>query len=397
MKMNDTVYRIVEIMFQDVEMNDEVRALHDEVMNNCQERYEDMVASGMKEDDAVAAVVESLRGLEDVISQYSRRKPGSIPQADAPVEAAGENACGVQDMVFHASEVKQISLTMVHEDVTVEPSSDADYHVCWNRDTDPAIVVKLNGGTLRIEHSKTEAAKGHEQSAGAENGHVDVKIETLEDLFDSVGKLMGRVFGKGGVFSRSLNFGSDGVTVYVPRGQHPAIRLVTTSGDVDVTHVTAGDLNVVSVSGDISVAMKEDAPLPQVTLSTTSGDVDATAFAGCFKASSTSGDVEIEGRVDSLTVSTISGDIDVRADAREVNFKAISGDVDLILDSLEIRNVEGSTISGDVDLCLPRGLGCMAIQTASRSGDVLTNYGVCDAGPTVAGKISTMSGDISIR
>ena len=35
MKMNDTVARIVEIMFQDVEMNEETAAIRDEVMDNC--------------------------------------------------------------------------------------------------------------------------------------------------------------------------------------------------------------------------------------------------------------------------------------------------------------------------------------------------------------------------
>ena len=34
--MNATVARIVEIMFQDTEMSEEVQALRDEVMNNCQ-------------------------------------------------------------------------------------------------------------------------------------------------------------------------------------------------------------------------------------------------------------------------------------------------------------------------------------------------------------------------
>ena len=37
--MNASVRRIVELVFQDVELTDEVRALREEVMNNCQERY----------------------------------------------------------------------------------------------------------------------------------------------------------------------------------------------------------------------------------------------------------------------------------------------------------------------------------------------------------------------
>ena len=54
-------------------MTDEVQALYDETMSNCQERYQDMTSRGLSDDDAIAAVVESLKGMEDVISARTRR------------------------------------------------------------------------------------------------------------------------------------------------------------------------------------------------------------------------------------------------------------------------------------------------------------------------------------
>ena len=45
--MNSTVKRIVDILFQDAVENDETRALHEEVMNNCQEHYDDLIARGI--------------------------------------------------------------------------------------------------------------------------------------------------------------------------------------------------------------------------------------------------------------------------------------------------------------------------------------------------------------
>ena len=113
--------------------------------------------------------------------------------------------------------------------------------------------------------------------------------------------------------------------------------------------------------------------------------------------SSTSGDVEVEGRITDLTVTTISGDIDVRADVVSVTFKAVSGDVDLEFDSDEIREVNGSTISGDIDIDMPDGIGAIAINTSTRSGDVTTRCHTNGYGPTVSGSVSTMSGDITIR
>lgn len=77
---NETVERIVNLLFQDVEMTDEVQALYDETMSNCQERYQDMTSRGLSDDDAIAAVVESLKGMEDVISQYPKKS--EAPEAE---------------------------------------------------------------------------------------------------------------------------------------------------------------------------------------------------------------------------------------------------------------------------------------------------------------------------
>ena len=73
--MNATVKRIVELLFQDVEMTEEVKALEEEILNNCQDRYEDQIAQGRSEDDAIAAVVDSLKGMEDVLAEYRKRSP----------------------------------------------------------------------------------------------------------------------------------------------------------------------------------------------------------------------------------------------------------------------------------------------------------------------------------
>ena len=83
---NETVERIVNLLFQDVEMTDEVQALYDETMSNCQERYQDMTSRGLSDDDAIAAVVESLKGMEDVISQYPKKS--EAPEAEEAPKSA---------------------------------------------------------------------------------------------------------------------------------------------------------------------------------------------------------------------------------------------------------------------------------------------------------------------
>ena len=417
MKMNDTVARIVEIMFQDVEMNEEVAAIRDEVMNNCQERYNDLVSSGVGEDDAVAAVIESLKGMEDVLAPYKRKRhrhadPYDLDDELEDLEEELEDLeSGERDVQFAAGEIQRVELCLVSEDVRIEPSTDDFFHVLWDADESPQVQAYVHNGVLKIERGTDEEKKVRKENFDThfktemenmvrnEHGKIEIDMSGLERAMKSLGDSMKRIFSRAanGDINIRLGFGDSEVTVQVPHSAVPYMKLLTTSGDINVWHVALADLNVTSTSGDITIDLHEDESLKQAELRTTSGDIDVTAFAQGLTVASTSGDVEVEGRVNDLTVNTISGDIDVRADVVYMHFKAISGDVDMAFDSDEIREVRGSTISGDIDIDLPEGIGAIAIQTQTRSGDVTTRHHTNGVGPTVTGNVSSMSGDITIR
>lgn len=394
--MNDTVARIVEIMFQDVEMTEEVAAIRDEVMNNCQERYQDMLNRGMSEDDAVAAVIESLKGMEEVISQYPKKGAASAEENDE----ATEEEDAPREYIYYDGSVKEIELTLVNEDVNIERSDDRDVHVTVEGDDPRAVTVSLNGSRLKIERTPDyERVKqdGHvytTHKGSMEFNNVRIEMEKIGGL-EGLGRTLGKLF-KNIKFSVSDN-AVDSVTIALPDEWYGKLNLLTTSGDMDLDEVCLRELRAVTTSGNVQVDLNEDTRLTQGEIITTSGDINGTCFADVLNVRSTSGDVEIEGRVSILSVSTISGDIDVRADVKECVFKAISGDVDLSFDSDELRSVNGSTISGDVDVTLPGGIGHVAINTRTLSGDVTTHCNTNGYGPTVSGSITTTSGDIDIR
>ena len=74
--MNEKVTQIVELLFRDMKMTEEVQALHDEVLNNCTDRYQDLISRGVMEEEALAAVHESLKGMEEVLKRKARKSPG---------------------------------------------------------------------------------------------------------------------------------------------------------------------------------------------------------------------------------------------------------------------------------------------------------------------------------
>ena len=48
--MNPTIEKIIGLLFEDLEESEEVRAIYEEVCQNCQERYQDKLALGLSED-----------------------------------------------------------------------------------------------------------------------------------------------------------------------------------------------------------------------------------------------------------------------------------------------------------------------------------------------------------
>lgn len=408
MKMNDTVARIVEIMFQDVEMNEETAAIRDEVMNNCQERYTDLVSSGVKEDDAIAAVIESLKGMEDVLAPYKKKANRHAPADLEAMEELDNEESGERNMAYRADGIHQISVCLVNEDVTLEVSDDDDYHVIWDMNDSPMVEVSAVNGVLKVERRPGESVKAKKVEKAefdykndmadfikTEEGKIEINMDSISRAMKSLGDKIKLQFSNGVNIGFGKAYGD--VTIQIPENAIPHTKILTTSGDIDAQDVALADLNVTSTSGDINIDLNEDQHLKLVELRTTSGDIEATAFTHEMTIASTSGDVEVEGYYHNLTVNTISGDIDVRADVKNMTFKAVSGDVDLAFDSVEIRDVSGSTISGDIEIDLPSGIGAIAINTQTRSGDVTTRHHCDGVGQMVTGSVTSMSGDITIR
>ena len=386
---NATVARIVDMMFQDIEMTEEVAAIHDEVMNNCQERYADMISAGMLEDDAIAAVVESLKGMETVIAQYPRR---SRP-ASQPVNACGEeddedeyvDNSGDRDLTFYPGEISSIDLTLVSEDVTVEASDDNLIHVAWYIYDEECISCTAANGVLRI--SRIPGAHA------AVKNHAEAEESSSGGLFNSLGRSLGRMFRS----VKTSMTGCDEITLRIPASAHARMKLQTVSGDIDVTDVAMPALIVGTTSGNITISCGEEYAIGCAEVRTISGDVDADLCTDDLQASSTSGDVTVNGIVTKLNVSSVSGDLDLQAHVVSVHFKTVSGDASLFLESDDVREINGSTVSGDISIDLPMDMGAVSIAAKSRSGDVSNTYDADGNGPTVTGSVSSMSGDITIR
>ena len=252
--MNGTVKRIVEILFQDTEMTEEVQAIRDELMDNCQQRYEDLIGQGRSEDEAIAMVIESLKGMEEVIGAYPRSR-----SAEAREEQDGEHD---RTMLFPAAQVKHVEVNLLYQDVSFVPGLGEHVIVHVEGKEEARVDVRLTGDTLRIMRAEESLGKG--------------------------GRWWDRLF--------CISW-SECVRVEVPVTCWCGLTAHCTSGDLSVQNVIFQQVHMEAMSGDISVRN------------------DTMGFSQELILKSTSGDIRVEYNAKRMELQSMSGDVTVDADA----------------------------------------------------------------------------------
>lgn len=380
--MNATVARIVEIMFQNTQMSDEVQALKDEVMNNCQERYQDMIDRGMDEDEAIAAVVDSLKGMEEVIAEYPK-KAGAFP-----IDGDEDEEDSEQDLVFSAQQINRVSVMLTSDDINFEASDDEYIHVYYDKEDMPNLVVAANGSTLKIERDNKAEFK-MEKNQPAED--MNQEWNSFSDFMNGIKKMMG---------SLKVNFqygGGGEVTIALPQEYDIAVEIRATSGDVDVDDVNLSEILVETTSGDVNISLEDSKQPASIRVKGSSGDVDVNASTPRLTINTVSGDVEYYGDCPDISVTTVSGDAEIDGAMRQVNLKSVSGDIGLRVGSDALQNVNCNTTSGDLTIHLPASLrGQVGVRMQTVSGNKHNRYGEAMGSPLAWVSAHSVSGDVTV-
>ncbi len=370
--MNATVARIVELIFEDYEMSDEVQTIKDEVLTNCQERFEDCVARGLTEDEAIGAVAESLKGMEDVLKDYPKKpKEQSAQSRDSGFVFDTEES---GSFVFSADDVKKVSVNLICEDITFEPSEDSFVHVSY--EDCPYVQVAVQEGKLEISRTQEGNARVNNNIPRL---CINGNLTNLKDIMSWASNIT-----KGFTFTYS---NGGGVTVRLPRSLCVPISVYTTSGDVELTDVNTNDLHCQTISGDQDVNLSAES-VKNVRLQTSSGDLDANLRADVLEMNTVSGDLTLVGKAERASLRTTSGDMDVNLHAGDAKIGTISGDIEMDGSTTDLnihttsgdatvrggmRRVVASTVSGDMHLLPTIGSEQLVISSKSTSGDMTVN------------------------
>lgn len=168
------------------------------------------------------------------------------------------------------------------------------------------------------------------------------------------------------------------------RALDDGVQVRSVSGDVEATMPKAGELEVETVSGDVSVDEVEG----KLMFKSVSGDVNVETSRGEIHAYTVSGDVELAGFAGELEVESRSGDVELVAVGSVSGVLATkSGDITVALpDAVDFDIELSSEESGDIELELEepfetlerresyvhirRGAGSDRLVCRTRSGDI---------------------------
>ena len=371
--MNQTVKRIVDILFQDTVENDETRALHEELMNNCQEHYQDLVGRGLSEDEAVAEVVESLKGMKDVIGQYPKKTSGPSSFAEEKEEDEGKS------FVFNGADKLKVETTA--QDITVNPSADGAIHV-WCDDPEGVRAELVNGEVRVTGEKKSEKVSASFQFPEGEE-------ISISGILNMVGKAIRNV-------ATNIQGGAP-ITIEVPDGQMKEIELNSRSGDIECNCAMARKMTVRSTSGDVTLQPETEKTAEKLIVSTVSGEAEVHGSALEGEVSSMSGDVTVDGVFEKLDMKSTSGSVEFNGSVMEANANAISGDITLTVENTTVKNITGKSTSGDVEIYLPRGLHSVHAECSTVSGDCCSRISDAGMNAEVQIRARSISGDVTVE
>lgn len=400
--MSASIRGIIDHMFKDTVDNAETRALHEELLNNCLEHYEDLIARGMSETEAIDAVVESLKGMKEVIDEYPKKSDVQAAKkekvnaeqkfeqdTEVPEIRMGEEEKEVppvekpSEYVYEASEIRSLKTELKNCDLKIGISGDSRIHV---RCEDMEQILCEKEGSALVVKAVDKAKKSIEE----EGRKMASQEFTMKGLLSFIGKAIGSV-------AANISICED-VFIDLPRQALDEMNLNAKSGDIEVKAKMPMKLAAHNMSGDIEIKAIDHGPARIVTLSAMSGEVEFEGNADTATLSSMSGDVEACGLYRNAELRSTSGDVELNGEAEQIRMNSVSGDVTVNLRGDAARSIQVRSTSGDVDISLAVGTdGGVHTSMSTVSGS--ESCDVPDAGPGAKLQIqaSSVSGDINVK
>jgi len=225
------------------------------------------------------------------------------------------------------------------------------------------IALNLNSQDIKVENYEGQTLKVQIKSSSSISGELPETEEEnkliLSTTYDTPGNAR--------------------ISVSIPNSfkNRGTLKLVTSSGDINISNLSLDTLSISTASGDTNVS---NLNLNYFSLNSSSGDTSFNNVSALneTKLSSSSGEIIGNGNLGKVTANTTSGDMDLQFEK-------------------SLGNSSLSSVSGSIALSLPRNLG-YKINYETNSGDVDSSNGKLSAGDESSIiNVNTTSGDLIIK
>lgn len=310
---------------------------------------------GEVDEDALSRAVEEMAREAEAAAHEAGKTAGD---AEYTVRDANQPTSG--GMRFPAAGLHAVDIRVDADDIDVLAADGHEIEACWDASsTDGEPVITMEGHTLTIRRKNPDVFK------------------TFFSVFAKEG---GRI------------------TLRVPRGYAAAYAITTTSGDVRIAGVDAGDIKVHTTSGCVRVEPEAAKRAEKIEITTVSGHATISACADDVAVNTVSGNQFVSCDAHKVDVNAVSGKVHVEGACDEWEINAVSGDVELLCTVAPTKKIEISALHSMVRLALPGDIRGFAAQANGPLGCEIVNefgpnrYGTC-ALPII---MNTMRGRLMI-
>lgn len=353
--MNSRVKAYIDGLFAGVTLEGEAAELHEELCANCTERYDDLLSQGYSADEAFELVREGMGDMDELLAPYRRKAQGETDEARMESETVP-----YFEQAFDVTGVTGLEVCTRNESLRVIPNSGEELVVIYERDGDANFDpprITCEDGTLRIETVRYENIAFTLQ-----------KGTTLQSILRAL-----------------KNKGDARLTLCVPQGMMPDLRVNGASGSLRVEGVALRGADVHLASG--SIRMETDMRVRGETyaLRTSSGSIKCSAAANRIILNTTSGSVKAACDTPVLQAHALSGSVRAEGAIGEMEAKSVSGSVHVRITNADVRSVQAHAVSGSVHIAVPASIPGFTLSASSARGGLHNAFG------------SPVFGDASVR
>ena len=400
--------------------------LIEELSENLYQRYTDLTADGMGEEEAYQRAMEDLGDVSELL-EYLR----DMESGESATHTENHGRDHLNDFLRGMEDVVRETITQTKDAVDQAKIITRDLTKKFNEKYPDGIKINCGydsgkGGFFWESNRKgriVEIAKLPADGVKAldiqlHNGDVNISVaaqesvevnahpEEVEVRLDEDGVLyirQGKTASSTVVFGRGL--ARTDVELALPEKVWDFVKINTVNGDVELDDaLEANKLEIQTVSGDI---IADNACCPQIVLQSISGDIEGSDMAGNVTADTKSGNITLSGSFVEVKADSMSGDVELTGTADLVSCTSMSGDVTTEIETLP-SELKISSKSGDCCVCLPDGQG-FTVSLHTVSGDLNSAFELVGAigrksasavyldGGNRTYSISSISGDVTLE